>query len=128
MIRLDAAEATVMLEKKADGVTRGTDQTARALWASLDLHAIHHFTRAVAVDGSMRETVLQGRRLERKVAFGVYEGIDERGRMRGGLGSDAEQKGLWGGRLPSDCEVVDAELTAIHEALHMICTASANVA
>jgi hypothetical protein len=60
LIRLDAAEATVMRERTGDGVTRGTAQTTQALWASLELHAIHHFTHAIAVDGSMRETVLLG--------------------------------------------------------------------
>ena len=120
LIRLDAAEATVMRERTGDGVTRGTAQTTQALWASLELHAIHHFTHAIAVDGSMRETVLPGRRLERRVAFGVYEGLAYGGRDGTGGNSEGEQEGLWGGRLPSDCEVIDAELTAIHEALQRI--------
>ena len=74
-VRMDDEERTVMHEWLAEGVSKGTSETAEALHTALDLHAIHHFTHAAAVDGSVREQQINGRRLKRRVAYGVWEGM-----------------------------------------------------
>ena len=105
---MDQAERTVMAERGADGASQGVNASRTCLWCALDLHARHHFTRAAAVDGSLKEDEMPGRRLRRRVAYGVFEGLQ---------GSGARQSGVWGARLPSDLEVMDAEMFAIHEYL-----------
>ena len=44
----------------------------------MDLHARHRFTRAAAVDGSLKEEVVEGK-YRRSLAYGVYEGIGRGG-------------------------------------------------
>ena len=109
---MDDEERTVISAKLTEGISQGTYETAEALHTALDLHAIHNFTHAAAVDGSMREQTTDGRRLRRRVSYGVWEGVTDDPSQR--------LKGLWGGRLPSDLEVADAEMTAVHETIRKI--------
>ena len=77
-------------------------------------HAFHHFTQAAAVDGSVNEDEMPNHRCRRRVAFGVYEGLYQAD------GLNTHQQGVWGGRLPADLEVADAEMYAIHEYLQKV--------
>ena len=104
-----------MRERDDDGVATAARASATALRVSLDLHAHHHFTRAAATDGSMAETVEHGGRLRRRVAYGIWEGLMPAATAHAGAAA-----GLSGGRLPSDAEVADAELAAIHAYLQRV--------
>ena len=81
--------------------SRATAATKQALWMALNLHARHHFTAAAAVDGSLIEDITNGR-LRRSLTYGVNEG------------AATATDNLWGGTLPPDMEVPDAEMYAIH--------------
>ena len=90
------------------------------------LHAAHEFTHAACVDGSLTPATEAQRR---QVGYGIWEGLatraatsytdsEERWWQEGG--HDREHKlqervgaGLWGGRLPDDWEIADAEMYAI---------------
>ena len=85
------------MQETEAGVTCGRRATTRSLWTALDLHAYHHFTAAAAVDGSLTEHT-DGLRLRRSLTFGVYEGPDR----------------AWGGALPPDLDVPDAEMYAVY--------------
>ena len=111
-VALDARERTTMGER-AQGATRGRLATGEAIHAAADLHAVHHFTAAAAVDGSLTEDVLPRGGLRRRVSYGVWEGA--RGE---GYGSAATIAGLWGASIAPDSEIADAEMAAVHAYLH----------
>ena len=97
------------------GVSVARRETNATLVMALDLHARHHFTHAAAVDGSLTEELLTGGGVRRRLAYGVWEGAKGEA-----WGSGAVAAGLWGKSMTPDCEVVDAELAAIHAYLRAV--------
>ena len=107
---MDAKERAMLLVRE-EGASVACTQSARAMSLALDLHAVHGFTDAAAVDGSVWEGDVGGRRVARRVGYGVWEGIRD---ARGAGG------GLWGEGLPPDMEVTDAESYAIYAYLRRV--------
>jgi hypothetical protein len=105
---------------------RGDRETWHARRILMALHAAHEFTHAACTDGSL---IPARRGRARRVAYGVWEGMasrkhvghDERAtaNVAAGERESGEQllarvgQGLWGGRLPDEWEVFDAEMYAI---------------
>jgi ribonuclease HI len=101
--------------------TDGNAGTLQALWVLVPLHIRHHFTYCAATDGSLREKTDGEGHVDRRVAWGLYEGVGKVPRTdRTGHGErikEAVGKGMRGGRLPDTWEIVDAEMYAIRMAL-----------
>ena len=114
-VRMNDKERTVLQEMTEHGAPASRVETCRTMDAALDLHARHHFTRCCATDGSLMEREMRGGGLSRRVSWGVWEG------PRGaGWRSAAVKEGMWGGRLPSDYEIADAETVAIERYLRKV--------
>ena len=89
----------------------GRDASWRARWMTICLHLKHQFTHAAACDASPKIDKATG---ERRLAIGYYMGVqpdvdglpdkDEAGRVGAGM---------WGMAVPSNWEIMDAELYAI---------------
>ena len=117
---MDAKERRVL---GGEGAVQETAAVARVLWA---LHAAHHFTNAAALDGS------KGQAAEDRyspTAYGGTTGVEPYGRTQPGTSdvaaSAAEERaavgaGMFGGRLPSAWEAVDAETYAIFAYLRSV--------
>ena len=95
---------------------QATEETRRWLQVAMALHMKHSFTHAAATDGSKKG---------KKVAYGVWTGVRQRRpdeqEIDPNKPAQAAQEredmigaGLWGGRLPDEWEVADAEMYAVH--------------
>jgi hypothetical protein len=105
----------------------------------LPLHYYHRFTRCAFTDGSLDDPRREGREGCRRVAYGVWEGIQTEGEVQtpaGGwesyTGTERLQRcvggGMWGGGCPQDWEIGDAEAYAIYKYLAKVAATSDNPA
>ena len=97
----------------------------------LPLHYYHHFTRCGFTDGSLEDPRREGGSGRRRVAYGVWEGIQweaDLERPPGGWDSYTPTErlqrcvgaGMWGGACPPDWEIGDAEAYAIYRYLESV--------
>jgi len=102
----------------------------------LPVHYSVHFTHAAAVDGSMDDPRQRGGEGRKRVAYGVYEGIQPAARVATTDQSWDSQtqtqqelrclgEGMWGGGLPKDWDNNDAEAYAILRYLQSVVETSA---
>ena len=114
-------------------------ENIRAIRTMMTLHYLHNFTRCAFTDGSLYDPRKEGGKEKRKVAYGIWEGIapeEVSNQPVGGTGwnswTTAERverciaEGMWGGGLPADWEIADAEAYAIYKYLLKIVNTSSN--
>ena len=122
-------------DKEPLGSEKGRGLNAEVARICLALHRARPFTHLAATDGGrdMPNKWVGDRFVPRPVvSYGVYEGparfgrpVEGSGQLEGG---DDELRlafgqGLWGGRLPDDWQVIDAEMYAVLAYLRKMATA-----